>query len=136
MLEPRSVNNWEYAMLSPDLRLGVPLMDEDHERLEQMLTHVPSAPDSELVRRLAEIEVETRAHFAREEALMRTADVPIMDCHIALHEHFLRAFAEAHEPAAAHDLTRLRHFLETTLPQMFAQHVDTADRATASFLRM
>ncbi len=47
---------------------GVPLMDRDHETLERLF-----APASETEEALEAIAPELGAHFAREEALIRTS---------------------------------------------------------------
>lgn len=114
--------------------LGVDLMDEDHARLEALLAAVPQTADQALPALLAEVEAETRAHFSREEDLMRARQVPILACHMVQHHLFLTEFAQGYSALDRQDMTGLRHFLEATLPAMLADHVTTVDRITAGFL--
>jgi len=122
-------------MTSPSLPLNVPVMDEDHARLEAMLERVAGATDAELPALLLAVEAETRSHFDREVDLMRAAAVPIVHCHIEQHSAFLREFARGHDAVARRDMAGLRQFLGAGLPQLLLQHVDTVDRVTASFLQ-
>jgi hemerythrin-like metal-binding protein len=110
-------------------------MDDDHDRLETLLRQAPHTADADLPRLLDELEVETRAHFAREEELMRAHSVPVLDCHMVQHRLFLAEFDAGRAAVLTRDMAALRDFLQWTLPQLFAQHVDTVDRVTAGFLR-
>jgi hemerythrin len=122
-------------LASPRITLDVPLMDDEHERLEILLDRASRTGDPDLPLLLVEVETETRAHFEREEDLMRYGSVPVLHCHLAQHKLFLSEFARGHEAVARGDMAQLRHFLCTALPQLLRDHVDTVDRVTASFLR-
>ncbi len=121
--------------MAPHLVLGVPLMDADHGRLEEILATGPSTPDAALRSLFSELETEIRAHFDREEELMKAHGLPIYSCHVVQHRLFLRELDHGREAVARDDMDELRQFLTTTLPRLLAQHVDTVDRVTASFLR-
>lgn len=116
------------------LALGNALMDEDHAKLETLLTRIATTADADLAPCLCEIETETRAHFAREEEMMRAADLPILHCHIAQHSMLLGEFAAGHAAAEVGDHAKLRRFLGTTLPQLIAAHIDSVDRVSAQFM--
>lgn len=116
-------------------KLGVPLMDDDHALLDELMSGASGAADAELPRLLAEIEAETRAHFGREESLMREAGVPILHCHEQQHALFLAEFRRGHEAVASGNLAALREFLADFLPGLFLDHVGSVDTMTASFLR-
>lgn len=116
-------------------RLGVAVMDDDHARLDELMSGASSAADAELPRLLAEIEAETRAHFSREESLMRQAGVPILHCHEQQHALFLAEFRRGHEASASGDFAALREFLTDYLPGLFLDHVGSVDTVTAGFLR-
>jgi len=122
-------------MSSPHTTLGVPLMDEDHARLDALFDALAAVSDAELPAFRAEIDTEIRAHFAREEVLMRQAGLPILHCHIAQHAMLLDELAEGVAAAAAGDMPRLRRFLGQTLAQLVAAHVDSVDRVSAGFLK-
>lgn len=121
-------------MTLPQTTLGNPLMDNDHARLEALMAEAAVVADGELAARLRDVEAETRAHFAREEEMMRAAQLPILHCHIAQHAMLLGAFDEGRAAAAADDMPALRRFLGEILPQLIAAHVDSVDRVSASFL--
>jgi hemerythrin-like metal-binding protein len=110
-------------------------MDDDHAQLELLLDRVVEAKDEALPELLAEIEAEIRAHFGREEELMRARQTPILSCHVVQHEMFLSQFSHGQEAARSRDAARLRHFLGAVLPALLADHVNTVDRVTAGFLR-
>ena len=122
-------------MTSPSLVLHVPLMDQDHARIEALLAQVPGAADQDLPRLLREIEVETVGHFDREEALMRLEGVPVLHCHIAQHRIILSALAEGHRAIEMGDMPALRRFLSVELAGAITAHIGSADRVTASFLK-
>lgn len=129
-----SVLSWSIAMSEPSIFLGVPLMDRDHAVLEELLARVANTRDDGLPALLAEIEAETRAHFAREEALMREQAVPVLSCHMVQHEMLLGHFKGAHSAVARNDNGELRNFLADILPALMTRHMNTADRVTASLL--
>ncbi len=122
-------------MASPFVVLGVSLMDRDHAHMEMLLQRVAGADGAALPELLMEIEAETRAHFSREEELMQSAGVPVLQCHIAQHANFLFEFDRARRAAALDDMPGLRHFLCSELPDLYRAHVDTVDRVTSGFLR-
>lgn len=121
-------------MTRPNSVLGVPLMDEDHARLEALFDRTAETPDAGLPALLAEVEAETRAHFAREETLMQSAGVPVFHCHAAQHRLLLAEFARPYDAVSRGDMESLRRFLGDTLPEMIAAHVNSVDHVTASFL--
>lgn len=118
----------------PKVILGVPLMDEDHGKLEELLETVAGAEDEALPALLAELETEIRAHFGREEELMKAHELQILSCHVIQHRLFLAEFAHGYDAVARGDKAALRRFLASTLPHLLAGHVDTVDRVTASLL--
>lgn len=122
-------------MPSPHVALGVPLMDADHATLEAMFESVSSTPDARLAALLAEIETEIRAHFAREEDLMRAVGLPILHCHIAQHELLLAELRHGHAAVAIGDKLALRRFLDSKLPGLVSGHIESVDAVSASFLR-
>lgn len=122
-------------MSQPETPLGVPLMDEDHARLEALFARVAGTPDGALPVLFAEAEAETIAHFGREEALMQAAGFPVLHCHIAQHKMILAEFEPARRAAEAGDLANLRRFLGHVLPELVAAHVASVDTVTAGFLR-
>lgn len=121
-------------MERPSIVLGVAVMDEDHEALESLLGRVEDTPDTGLGDLFGEVEAEMKAHFGREEDIMRLHNVPVLTCHMALHEFLLAQLARRRQALANGDTTLLRHFMTNEIPQMLADHINSADRVTANFI--
>lgn len=119
-------------MAEPHFPLGVELMDDDHARLEQMLAEAAVAPDAGLAAALKAVRAEMADHFAREEALMRDAAVPVYACHVAQHSRILEDIDGALD--AAPDLSRLRAFTSAELPNLLMSHIASVDQISARFL--
>lgn len=121
-------------MTEPSIILGVPFMDRDHAALEDLLAKAAVTEDAALAKLLDEIEAETRAHFQREEALMREQCLAVLPCHMMQHEMLLSRFQLAHGAVICGDDKKLRQFLTDTLPALLFHHMNTADRVTAGML--
>lgn len=109
-------------------------MDRDHAALEELLAAAPSTHDDDLPDLLLRVEAETRAHFEREEALMQERALVVLSCHMLQHQMYLGKFQQGHEAVKLGDMTELRRFLTEILPVLLMNHVNTADRVTASML--
>lgn len=110
------------------LHLGVETMDEDHQRIDEMLDACAAASDDELLARYAALRAETAAHFEREEELMRIGRTPVYACHVAQHRRLLDDMDVPRDAAA------LRRYVEADLPRDIAAHVASIDQLTARFL--
>ena len=120
-------------MNAPQIPLGVPLMDEDHARLEALFETASSLPDAELGAFLARVRDELAQHFAREEELMRQHDAPVLHCHIAQH-HMLLTEVDMAGTRAAGDVSAQRRLLTRDLPALVLSHVASVDQVTSRFL--
>ncbi len=120
-------------MKLPRLPLGVRVMDEDHYVLEQMFAQAAQIEESGLAAHLDAILAEIAAHFAREEAEMERAAVPILPCHRVQHAALLieaeklRAVFPNAEPQAR------RRVIAFSLAQLVADHVAGPDRVSSDF---
>ena len=111
--------------------LGVPLMDEDHARIDELLDAARCMPDEDLPALCAAVTMEVREHFKREEDFLRDRSFPGLFCHVAQHKVLLA------------DLTRegagrgaaLRRQMESIIPQLIQSHVTTMDGMAAAFLK-
>lgn len=121
-------------MSGPSIVLGIALMDEDHAVLECLLTQAASIDDAGLQGLLDRIECETRAHFQREEDLMRDAALTVLPCHMIQHELFLGQFRHGYTPLKQGDWKGVRSFLVGHLPVILSRHINTADRVAAGML--
>lgn len=118
--------------MSNVLLLGVPLMDRDHQTLDAMFERLPATADADLPALFAEIDAETRAHFAREETLF--AEVPIAHCHLAQHALLLGELDAAAARLATLDAAALRTLIGVTVRELIVGHVGSVDLVTSQFL--
>ncbi len=110
-------------------------MDRDHETLERLFARVSETEDSGLREAFDAIAKELGEHFAREEALMTEARVPILLCHLELHAQLLSEVERMRKAIRSLDADGVRQIIGAILPSLVANHVATADSASASFLR-
>lgn len=121
-------------MSEPSIILGVTLMDRDHAELEDLLSRVSETDDANLIQLLDEFEAEMRAHFEREEDLMRQQALPVLACHSIQHELLLEQVHRARPAAPGGETSGLRAFMADILPALLFRHINTADRVTAELI--
>lgn len=83
-----------YIDWSDQFRLGIPSVDDDHQRLFEHLDIFLTAehdglPSTELAVRLDSFLIEAAAHFAREERMLDRHDYPFLATHRLEHERLL-----------------------------------------------
>lgn len=122
-------------MSQPQNPLGVPLMDEDHARLEALFDAAATLDDARLPTAFTEIRVELAAHLAREEKLMQAHDVPVLPCHIELHQALQAQTDAGQRFVDSGDMAGLRIHLTSAVPHLVAQHVASADTVSAGFIK-
>lgn len=118
-------------METPFVRLGIALMDDDHLRIDSLIDQAAGIPDAELAGLHTRIVDELRAHFSREEDLMRERDVPGVDCHVAQHRFLLEQIGND----AALPPSELRPRLQSVVRQLIVSHVVTMDRLAAGYIK-
>lgn len=76
---------------TPDLSVGDPDIDRDHQELFRLVHKLETADVSEglLSEILGRLEDYARHHFAREEALLRQVNYPDYDAHVKGHRLFI-----------------------------------------------
>lgn len=121
-------------MSAPKFPLGVDLMDDDHAHLEELMDGVKDVPDSALPDYLNTLRDEIAAHFSREEALMREARVPVLECHVAQHARLISDIDSMRTRLADIDVASLRTYLGRDIPSMVMAHVASVDQISARFL--
>ena len=123
---------------STDLRLGVPVMDAEHEaqlRLLDELEAAAAARDPEKVReRLATFVGWLDAHFLSEQLLMRGHAYPGYAAHVQDHEAAIGILGELRSKIDAGEDDLQPRVLEA-LRRWLVGHVTTADRDFAEFLK-
>jgi hemerythrin len=118
-----------------DLKVGLGVIDADHEMFVHQLKAARSASDAEFPAKVAELAAHTREHFGREEAIMDETGFFAAEMHKSEHR---RVLAEVDAMAAklrAGDLAAVRAWVARDLPEWFLQHRGTMDAVTAMFAR-
>jgi hemerythrin len=125
-----------YDVPIPNLSLG--FMNDDHKEelaLIEAAAAALAAGDAEALRAgLAALAVHTRAHFQREEEVMRAVRFPAYPVHKAEHDRVLAELgAETSAYAEAGDAARLLGYLDAMVASWFPTHMATMDTITARF---
>ncbi|HRK24953.1 MAG TPA: hemerythrin family protein [Beijerinckiaceae bacterium] len=120
-------------MLPPSIPLGVTLMDDDHARIEDALAQAARVADAGLHAALQRCRAELAGHFAREEALMEAAGLPVLGCHVAQHRRLIDDVDAMLKDAAATP-ERLRLYIARDLPNLVLAHIASIDQLSARFL--
>jgi hemerythrin len=122
----------------PNVLLEIPALDEDHERLlrhvNALLAAVASREREVVQSALGELRVETEAHFAREEALMREAHYPGLELHCARHQRLLRELGRLRVALDASGKLRVPLAPVNYIRRWFAAHIAGDDRLVATYL--
>jgi hemerythrin len=121
-------------MRLPFLPLGVPVMDADHAALAKLFDRVPSTQVEALMGLFEIIASEIRDHFAREEAVMEKAQVPVLHCHKTQHAALL-VEVDAMRSRLPQDTPAMqRHLIGFVLARHVADHVAGVDQISSTFL--
>lgn len=120
-----------------DFGLGIPALDEEHQRMVQSLNELYAAVlrrDRSLVGGLFQLLVmETRRNFAEEEAEMERLDFPHRTTHQADHSRLMREAAELHARYLGGTVSALA--LPTLLRDWLRQHMVGHDRDWGRWLQ-
>jgi hemerythrin len=120
---------------SDDLKVGLGVIDADHEAFVRGLNAAEAASDADLPARVAELAMHTREHFAREEAVMDETGFFAAEMHKSEHRRVLADVDAMAAKLAAGDLPSVRAWSAQDLPSWFLQHRGTMDAVTAAFAR-
>lgn len=118
-----------------ELKVGLGVIDADHEVFVAQLNAAEAASDEEFPARVAELATHTREHFAREEAIMDETGFFAADMHKSEHRRVLAEVDAMAAKLAAGDLAAVRQWVASGLPEWFLQHRGTMDAVTAMFAR-
>jgi len=124
----------EDEMKLPFLPLDVPVMDEDHASLEKLFAKVPTTQDAGLSDLFDAIAAEISEHFAREEAVMEQAQVPILHCHKLQHAALLAEVAAMRPRLVQAEPGMKRHQIGFVLARHVADHIASVDQISSTFL--
>ncbi|EKV28434.1 putative hemerythrin-like protein [Caenispirillum salinarum AK4] len=114
------------------LRVGVGFIDADHEDFITLLNTAKDASDVEFPAAFQALAEHTRAHFAREEALMDATGFFATDIHKGEHARVLAEVGHFAEHLERGNIAFVRAYVAERLPDWFIQHRNTMDQATAA----
>lgn len=122
----------EEPIWTPDMALGVPLMDDAHLALARQITALRQIPgDGDFDAGLARLTDALEADFRAEEEIMEAINYPAIRSH---REQHARVLATLHGLADGDHAAR-RRAVELLLP-WFHVHLETADTALAAALQV
>lgn len=113
--------------------LGHPGIDDTHREFVVCVDALLTVPDAGLAEALDAFAAHAEAHFAQEDAWMRTTDFPASDCHIDEHAKVLASVREVQQALAEGDVDIVRA-LAVALKDWFPGHADYMDSALAQWL--
>lgn len=119
------------VILPPELRSGVPAMDELHALFLSSLNALSDVPDSEFESRYADFLRQTEQAFAIEEDWMEERDLPFLQSHREQHARVLGALHHVYARIMDGDLCIGRDVIKRLLPRWFELHASTMDAVLA-----
>ena len=117
-------------VFGPDLALGIPVLDQSHRIVFDMLESMENMPRPAFDKACRALAAEFIEHLREENRLMEQIAYPAMQAHRAAHGTLLEAVARilrllrADDEAAARGLVR-------TLPDWIEAHINTMDLGLA-----
>jgi len=117
-------------VFGPDLALGIPVMDQSHRIIFELLEtmrHLPRPAFDEACQRLA---TELATDLNEETRLMRAINYAPADVHKAAHNGILTAISQAQCQLASDDEFEAREIIRS-LPDWLEAHINTMDLALA-----
>ena len=122
----------EEPIWTPDMALGVPLMDDAHQALARQISALQQMPEEgDFDAGLSRLTDALEADFRAEEELMEAIAYPAIRSH---REQHARVLATLHSLADGDHAAR-RRAVELLLP-WFHVHLETADTALAAALQV
>ncbi|TAK48539.1 MAG: hypothetical protein EPO23_07900 [Xanthobacteraceae bacterium] len=121
-------------MNNPNLVLGLPQIDEEHQQIAAMFAALSTTDIDVLTGQVAALETAIAAHFAGEHTLMASRDFPGLHCHKAQHAGLEYELHRAHGMLKKRQLDKVIRHLTVIMPQLMIAHITTMDRMTVAFL--
>lgn len=119
---------------SDHMALDVPLMDDDHQAIVQLLATAEAANNADLIPAWQRLVEYTAKHFAMEDQWMVDTGYASDNCHSSQHKIVLDIMKEGAVKGAAGDLGMVRQ-MTRELAVWLPQHVDAMDSVLVTHLR-
>jgi hemerythrin len=117
-----------------ELATGHAGIDTTHRDFIAHANRLFVATDADLPQRLREFEAHARAHFAEEDALMKSTAYPSAGCHVDEHAAVLASVAEVIELVVKQQRFDIGRDLTDHLMEWFPRHTDHMDKSLAQWL--
>lgn len=135
LFSDEAMDDHHSTLLPSEFEIGIDEIDSQHKRLYSLLEDLRKVTNSGFGYAantiLAELEIETRIHFAVEESLMRLLRYPETDSHTAEHLRLTKQLGSFKRRAQDFDISSgLADFIQTWL----IDHIVKDDRKLAAYL--
>jgi len=123
------------AEWSPQLEIGLPLIDEQHKRFFDLAASLNGNGDEiRVMKTLAILSDYIRSHFRDEEILMRAGNYPDLAAHCRLHEQFRHMLADLLGRARQMSLDDIAEEVRYLINGWFYQHIVSVDADYAPYV--
>jgi len=119
--------------MNPDMRLGITVVDFQHEQILNLLTELQTGRPVKPSRIIKAVNDYTSKHFQTEEEIMAAHGYPELDAHRQQHEFFRRKIADLIEAMGQDELCRTRS-IGDFLASWLGQHISLVDKPMAQFI--
>ena len=126
---------------TPDLELGIPLIDGQHKKLVQQLEEVFVAVKTRRPARLVQealvfLDQYTQEHFHSEERFMAEHGYPGVEDHKAAHQHFRDQVTKAGKYVAVNPHSeKTLQLVQSMLVNWYIQHIKGTDQQYAKYVK-
>ena len=122
----------QFLSWTPDLSLGIDIIDNQHKRIVDYINHLETARidrDGAAISRVLEELVDyTVSHFSLEEAMMEAANYGFLKPHQKVHELFVRRVSDYQQRfKRGEDVETVAGDLQTTLVTWLTNHIKRED---------
>lgn len=125
----------ERAEWSERLELGIPQIDEQHQRFFELAASFGRDQDEiRVMKTLAILSDYIRTHFREEEVLMRIARFPGREAHCRLHAQFRQMLADLIGRARTMSLDEIAEEVRYLINGWFSHHIVTVDAEYAPYV--
>jgi hemerythrin len=134
-----AAGNMELFSWREGLRIGVSRLDEQHQRLVDLLNRMHEAivaqrPLEEVQALAAELTLHTRLHFLYEEMIMEGAEYPLLSDHRFRHAEFTEGLLRLQKRLKLDVRKQFREIVRYEL-EWISAHLEESDEAFAAWLR-
>lgn len=113
------------------LSVGNDSMDATHKEFIELINTLDQTEGDQFKTIFSQLYEHTQAHFARENELMEKSGFPPTPIHQGEHARILEEFTQLNELLEKGQLDEVRRYIHDYIPEWFAMHAATMDRALA-----